>query len=181
MRHLLLAFAFVLSPAIADEPQPEVDTGRSAIKSAKAESYMAVTANPHASRAAEQILALNGGAVDAAIAAQMVLGLVEPQSSGIGGGAFMLSYDAKDKQLRYYDGRETAPAGVDENYFMHDGKPRSFMQAVIGGYSVGVPGVIRMLEMAHQRDGKLPWKVLFQPAIQLAEMALKFHHAYTSC
>ncbi|QFT56948.1 gamma-glutamyltransferase [Microbulbifer sp. THAF38] len=169
MRHLLLAFAFVLSPAIADEPQPEVDTGRSAIKSAKAESYMAVTANPHASRAAEQILALNGGAVDAAIAAQMVLGLVEPQSSGIGGGAFMLSYDAKDKQLRYYDGRETAPAGVDENYFMHDGKPRSFMQAVIGGYSVGVPGVIRMLEMAHQRDGKLPWKVLFQPAIQLAE------------
>ncbi|WP_444910831.1 gamma-glutamyltransferase [Microbulbifer sp. TRSA005] len=169
MRHILLALALVLSPAMADEPQPEVDTGRSAIKSATAKSYMAVTANPHASRAAEQILAQGGSAVDAAITAQLVLGLVEPQSSGIGGGAFMLSYDAKDKQLRYYDGRETAPAEVDENYFMHDGRPRSFMQAVIGGYSVGVPGVIRMLEMAHQRDGKLPWEVLFQPAIQLAE------------
>ncbi|GAB2904068.1 gamma-glutamyltransferase [Microbulbifer echini] len=169
MRHLLLAFAIILTPAMADEPQPEVNTGRSAIKSASANSYMAVTANPHASRSAKQILAQGGSAVDAAITAQMVLGLVEPQSSGIGGGAFMLSYDANEKQLRYYDGRETAPAAVDENYFMHEGRPRSFIQAVIGGYSVGVPGVIRMLEMAHQRDGKLSWETLFQPAIALAE------------
>ncbi|WP_444902450.1 gamma-glutamyltransferase [Microbulbifer sp. SSSA007] len=169
MRYLLLAFAVLMTPAIADEPQPEIDTGRSAIKSATANTYMAVTANPHASRAAEQVLAQGGTAVDAAIAAQMVLGLVEPQSSGIGGGAFMLSYDADDKELQYYDGRETAPAAVDEHYFMHEGKPRSFIRAVIGGYSVGVPGVIRMLEMAHKRDGKLPWESLFQPAIDLAE------------
>ncbi|MDP5210483.1 gamma-glutamyltransferase [Microbulbifer sp. 2205BS26-8] len=169
MRHLLFAFAVFLNPAIADEPQPEIDTGRSAIKSATAGTYMAVTANPYASRAAEQILARGGTAVDAAIAAQMVLGLVEPQSSGIGGGAFMLSYNAEQKKLRYYDGRETAPAAVNEHYFMHDGKPRSFMQAVIGGYSVGVPGVISMLALAHRHDGKLPWASLFQPAIQLAE------------
>ncbi|MCO1332865.1 gamma-glutamyltransferase [Microbulbifer sp. OS29] len=169
MRHFLFAFALILSPVFADEPQPEIDTGRSAVKSSTASFYMAVTANPHASRTAEQILARGGTAVDAAIAAQMVLGLVEPQSSGIGGGAFMLSYDATQEKLRYYDGRETAPAQVDENYFIRDNKPRSFVEAVIGGYSVGVPGVIRMLEMAHQRDGKLPWEQLFQPAIHLAE------------
>ncbi|SHF28221.1 gamma-glutamyltranspeptidase / glutathione hydrolase [Microbulbifer donghaiensis] len=170
MRYLLLAFAFALNPAIAaDELQPEIATGRSEIKSASAETYMAVTANPHASRAAERILARGGTAVDAAIAAQLVLGLVEPQSSGIGGGAFMLSYDAAQKKLQYYDGRETAPTGVDEDYFMADGGPRPFLQAVIGGYSVGVPGVVRMLELAHQRDGKLPWADLFQPAIDLAE------------
>lgn len=169
MRSLLLALAAVLSPAFAEEPQPEIATGRGEIKSASAREYMAVTANPLASRAAEQVLARGGTAVDAAIAAQLVLGLVEPQSSGIGGGAFMLSYRADGKKLHYYDGRETAPAAVDENYFMRDGKPRPFFQAVIGGYSVGVPGAVRMLELAHQRDGKLPWKSLFQPAIELAE------------
>ena len=151
------------------EVQPEFATGRTEVKSATAEQYMAVTANPHASDAAEKMLAQGGTAVDAAIAAQLVLGLVEPQSSGIGGGAFMLSYRADDKKLFYYDGRETAPMAVDENYFIRDGKPRGFLEAVIGGYSVGVPGVMRMLELAHQRDGKLPWKDLFQPAIALAE------------
>ncbi|MFD1216899.1 gamma-glutamyltransferase [Microbulbifer celer] len=151
------------------EIQPEVATGRTEIKSATASDYMAVTANPHASAAAEQILARGGTAVDAAIAAQLVLGLVEPQSSGIGGGAFMLSYRADREKLYYYDGRETAPMAVDENYFIRDGKPRGFFDAVIGGNSVGVPGVMRMLELAHQRDGKLPWKELFQPAIALAE------------
>nr|WP_010132069.1 gamma-glutamyltransferase [Microbulbifer agarilyticus] len=158
--------------ALADanqEVQPEIATGRTEIKSAVASDFMAVTANPHASAAAEQILAKGGTAVDAAITAQLVLGLVEPQSSGIGGGAFMLSYRADDKQLSGYDGRETAPQAVDENYFMHDGKPMSFIKAVIGGYSVGVPGVMRMMELAHKRDGKLPWAELFQPAIALAE------------
>ncbi|WP_255463536.1 gamma-glutamyltransferase [Microbulbifer sp. YPW1] len=155
------------------EVQPEFATGRSEIKSASAAEYMAVTANPHASAAAEQILARGGTAVDAAIAAQLVLGLVEPQSSGIGGGAFMLSYRADQKDLHYYDGRETAPMAVDENYFMRDGKPRGFFEAVIGGNSVGVPGVMRMLELAHKRDGKLPWKDLFQPAISLAEQGFE--------
>jgi len=169
VRSLLLALAVFLPAAVAEEPQPEIATGRGEIKSASAEHFMAVTANPLASRAAEQILARGGTAVDAAIAAQMVLGLVEPQSSGIGGGAFMLSYRADRKALQYYDGRETAPAAVDENYFMRDGRPRPFFQAVIGGYSVGVPGAVRMLGLAHQRDGKLPWKSLFEPAIELAE------------
>lgn len=172
MRYLILALLTLSTAPLAlaqQEVQPEVATGRAEIKSATARDFMAVTANPHASRAAEKILARGGTAVDAAIAAQLVLGLVEPQSSGIGGGAFMLSYRAGDGELQYYDGRETAPAGVDENYFLHDGQPRSFFEAVIGGYSVGVPGVLRMLELAHERDGKLPWATLFEPAIALAE------------
>lgn len=171
MRHLIFAL-LTLSATTASanqEVQPEVATGRSEIKSASARDYMAVTANPHASLAAEKILARGGTAVDAAIAAQLVLGLVEPQSSGIGGGAFMLSYRADSGDLHYYDGRETAPADVDEDYFLRDGQPRPFFKAVIGGYSVGVPGVLRMLELAHGRDGKLPWAALFQPAIRLAE------------
>ncbi|MEW5249456.1 gamma-glutamyltransferase [Microbulbifer discodermiae] len=170
MRKLILVPLLLFCSGVsAQEVQPEVATGRGAVKSATAEEFMAVTANPHASRAAAEILARGGTAVDAAIAAQLVLGLVEPQSSGIGGGAFMLSYRADKKTLYFYDGRETAPAAVDENYFMHDGRPRSFLKAVIGGYSVGVPGVMRMLELAHERDGKLPWAQLFEPAIQLAE------------
>lgn len=152
-----------------EEAQPEIASGRTEIKAASASSYMAVTANPHASAAAVSMLAKGGTAVDAAIAAQLVLGLVEPQSSGIGGGAFMLSYRAGEKKLFSYDGRETAPAAVDENYFMRGHKPRGFFEAVIGGYSVGVPGVMRLLEMAHRRDGKLPWDTLFQPAITLSE------------
>ncbi|WP_295803273.1 gamma-glutamyltransferase [uncultured Microbulbifer sp.] len=169
---LFAASSLALAPpggAQQKEVQPEIATGRTEIKSATAEKYMAVTANPHASAAAEQMLARGGSAVDAAIAAQLALSLVEPQSSGIGGGAFMLSYRADDNKLYSYDGRETAPMAVDENYFMRDGKPRGFLDAVIGGRSVGVPGVLRMLELAHKRDGKLPWKDLFQPAIQLAE------------
>ncbi|WP_231491946.1 gamma-glutamyltransferase [Microbulbifer sp. HZ11] len=168
---LLITSACLAAPAMqaSTEVQPEIATGRTEIKSATADTYMAVTANPHASDAAAQILANGGSAADAAIAAQLVLGLVEPQSSGIGGGAFMLSYRADDKKLFSYDGRETAPMAVDENYFIRDGKPRGFLDAVIGGYSVGVPGVMRMLELAHKRDGKLPWKQLFQPAIALAE------------
>ncbi|WP_255875079.1 gamma-glutamyltransferase [Microbulbifer elongatus] len=168
---LLITSACLAAPAMQapTEVQPEIATGRTEIKAATADTSMAVTANPHASDAAAQILANGGTAVDAAIAAQLVLGLVEPQSSGIGGGAFLLSYRADDKKLYSYDGRETAPMAVDENYFIRDGKPRGFLDAVIGGYSVGVPGVMRMLALAHKRDGRLPWKDLFQPAIELAE------------
>ncbi|WP_233998707.1 gamma-glutamyltransferase [Microbulbifer pacificus] len=169
----LFSAAVLASPQRAQEVQPEIATGRSEIKSAVASQYMAVTANPHASVAAEQMLAKGGTAVDAAIAAQLVLGLVEPQSSGIGGGAFMLSYRADQKKLFSYDGRETAPMAVDEDYFIRDGQPRGFLDAVIGGYSVGVPGVMRMLALAHQRDGRLPWKDLLQPAIQLAEQGFE--------
>ncbi|KUJ83918.1 gamma-glutamyltransferase [Microbulbifer flavimaris] len=170
MRYLILTLALLSATAGAQEEiQPEAATGRSVVKAATASEFMAVTANPHATRAAVDILARGGTAVDAAIAAQLVLTLVEPQSSGIGGGAFMLSFQAGDQSLHYFDGRETAPAAVSSEHFMQDGQPRGFLEAVIGGHSVGVPGVMRMLELAHQRQGKLPWPSLFEPAIALAE------------
>ncbi|WP_237067864.1 gamma-glutamyltransferase [Microbulbifer guangxiensis] len=170
MRYLILTLALLSATAGAqEEVQPEAATGRSAVKAAAADEFMAVTANPHATRAAMNMLAQGGTAVDAAIAAQLMLTLVEPQSSGIGGGAFLLSFQAEDNSLHYFDGRETAPAGVTSEHFIHDGQPQGFLEAVIGGHSVGVPGVMRMLELAHQKQGKLPWATLFQPTIELAE------------
>ncbi len=129
-------------------------------------------ANPLATDAGYQILKAGGSAVDAAIAVQMVLTLTEPQSSGIGGGAFLLHFNGKDVEA--FDGRETAPAAADERLFLGaDGKPLPFAEAVVGGRSVGVPGTVRMLEMAHKQYGKLPWAALFQPAITLAEGGFK--------
>ena len=125
-------------------------------------------ANPLATLAGSQILRAGGSAVDAAVAVQMVLTLVEPQSSGIGGGAFLLYHDGK--RVQAYDGRETAPAAADEKLFLGaDGKPMGFQQAVVGGRSVGVPGTLAMLALAHRQHGKLPWASLFVPAIDLAE------------
>jgi gamma-glutamyltranspeptidase / glutathione hydrolase len=130
--------------------------------------FAVAAANPLATDAGYQVLKAGGSAIDAAIAVQMVLTLVEPQSSGIGGGAFLLHFDGKNVEA--FDGRETAPAGADEKMFLGaDGKPVQFYDAVVGGKSVGVPGVVRMLEMAHKQHGKLPWAKLFEPAIQLAE------------
>jgi gamma-glutamyltranspeptidase/glutathione hydrolase len=97
-----------------------------------------------------------------------MLGLVEPESSGLGGGAFMLHWSAAEKRLRSYDGRETAPAAAKPDRFMKEGKPLAFLDAAVGGQSVGVPGVLRMLELAHQRHGKLPWPDLFAAAIRVA-------------
>lgn len=131
---------------------------------------MAVTANPLATQAAVDILRRGGSAIDATIAAQCVLGLVEPQASGLGGGAFMLYWQQSQQQLHYFDGRETAPAAVDEKLFLQDNaQPLDFLDAVIGGRSVGAPGVVKLLALSHQRYGKLPWAELFQPAIRLAE------------
>lgn len=125
-------------------------------------------ANPLATDAGHQVLRAGGSAVDAAIAVQMVLTLVEPQSSGIGGGAFLLHWNGR--QVEAYDGRETAPAAADERLFLAaDGKPLPFIEAVVGGRAVGVPGAVRMLELAHREHGRLPWAALFQPAIRLAE------------
>ncbi|HEY6132883.1 MAG TPA: gamma-glutamyltransferase family protein, partial [Rubrivivax sp.] len=125
-------------------------------------------AHPLATDAGYQVLRAGGSAVDAAIAVQMVLTLVEPQSSGIGGGAFLLHWDGTE--LQAWDGRETAPAAADERLFLlPDGKPMPFIDGVVGGRSVGVPGAVRMLEEAHRRHGRLPWSQLFQPAIVLAE------------
>ena len=134
-----------------------------------AREFVVSAAHPLAAQAGYDILARGGSAVDAAIAVQMVLGLVEPQSSGIGGGAFLLHWSQRERKLRSSDGRETAPAAARADRFMRDGRPMGFMEAVVGGRSVGVPGVLRMLELAHRKHGRLPWADLFQPAIQAAE------------
>ncbi|MDE0201290.1 MAG: gamma-glutamyltransferase [Rhodospirillaceae bacterium] len=131
---------------------------------------MIAAAHPAAAEAGARILAEGGAAIDAAIAAQMVLGLVEPQSSGIGGGGFLLHYDAARDTVASYDGRETAPAAADETLFLAaDGTPRPWPEAAVGGLSVGVPGVVRMLEQAHRAHGRTPWARLFEPAAALAE------------
>ena len=129
---------------------------------------MAAAANPHAVNAAIEMLESGGHAVDAAIAAHAVLGLVEPQSSGIGGGGFMLVHLRADKSLIFYDGREMAPAGATVDMFMRDGKVMDFFESWQSGIAVGVPGAIAMYKTAHDQHGKLPWADLFQPAIRLA-------------
>ena len=132
--------------------------------------FVVAAAHPLAVDAGYAVLERGGSALDAAIAVQMVLGLVEPESSGIGGGAFLLYWSESDKSLRSYDGRETAPAAARADRFLEKNKtPMRFVDAVVGGRSVGVPGVLRMLELAHARHGRLPWRELFQPAIAAAE------------
>ena len=129
--------------------------------------FAVAAANPLAAHAGYQVLKAGGSAVDAAIAVQMVLSLVEPQSSGIGGGAFLVHFDGKN--VRAYDGRETAPAQAGPDLFLGaDGKPLAMKQAIVGGRAVGIPGALRMLAMAHAAHGKLPWAFLFAPAIRLA-------------
>jgi len=133
-----------------------------------AKKFMIAAAHPVATDTGYQILKAGGSAIDAAIATQMVLMLVEPQSSGIGGGAFLMHYDGRTVQA--FDGRETAPASATENLFQSaEGKAMPFYDGVVGGRSIGTPGVLRMLEMAHQRYGRLPWASLFIPAIHIAE------------
>ena len=150
--------------------QPEAGSGFTARQTVSAERFIVATANPLATRSAFNTLRQGGSAVDAAIAAQMVLALVEPQSSGIGGGAFALFYDGQTAKVRAFDGRETAPAQASEQLFMDSqGVPLPFYRAAIGGRSVGVPGVVAMLELMHRQSGKLPWKSLFDDAISLAE------------
>lgn len=130
---------------------------------------MVATANPLASRAAADIIEAGGSAIDAAIAAQLVLGLVEPQSSGIGGGLFLLLWDQDAGRLTSFDGRETAPMAASEKLFIAaDGKPMPWDAASIGGRAVGVPGAVAALWLAHQGHGRLAWKDLFEPAIRLA-------------
>lgn len=130
--------------------------------------YMAAVANPYATEAAAEILAAGGHAVDAAIAAHTVLGLVEPESSGLGGGGFMVVYQNSDQQVKFYDGRETAPAGATIDMFMRDGEVLGFFDAKESGHAVGVPGAIALYKLAHDAHGRLPWADVFQPAIRLA-------------
>jgi gamma-glutamyltranspeptidase / glutathione hydrolase len=131
---------------------------------------MVATANEHASAAAAEILAAGGSAADAAVAAQLVLGLVEPQSSGLGGGAFLLHWDAAARSLTAWDGREAAPAAAGPDLFLGpDGEPLAFHAAATGGRAVGVPGLVSLLWEVHNNHGALDWERLFEPALRLAE------------
>ena len=176
MKHrlcLIAALGMMLSaplPAQTNRPQqPEPASGRSEKPLAHAQRHMVAAAHPLAVEAGLQMLDAGGSAVDAMIAVQLVLNLVEPHASGLGGGAYLLHYEAAGRMVRAYDGRETAPAAVTADLFMRDGKAMTFRDAVAGGRSVGTPGVVRLLEIAHRKHGRLPWARLFQPAIDLAE------------
>lgn len=130
---------------------------------------MIAAANPYAADAGMAVLHRGGSAVDAAVAIQAMLGLVEPQSSGLGGGAFMLVYDARTRTVTAYDGRETAPMGASPSMFLGpDGKPLAFSEAVVSGRATGVPGAVAMLALAQKEHGRLPWGGLFQDAINRA-------------
>ena len=148
---------------------PEPATGWKGKPEVAASEYMAVTANPIATQVAVDVLANGGNAIDAMVAAQLVLNLVEPQSSGIGGGAFLVYWDANKRLLQTFDGRETAPALADEDYFRKpSGDLLKWRQARIGGRAVGVPGTLDLLHTAHKQFGDHDWAKLFQPAINLA-------------
>jgi gamma-glutamyltranspeptidase/glutathione hydrolase len=147
---------------------PEGATGFAASPAVRGEAVV-VTANGHATRAAASVLEQGGNAVDAAVAAAFVLNVVEPQSSGIGGGGFLLHFDAGSGAIVAWDGRESAPAAASEALFLNGGEPMGFLDAVVGGRAVGVPGLVRMLEAAHREHGKLAWRHLLEPAIALAQ------------
>lgn len=136
----------------------------------RAQTFMVASANPDASAAGAEMLAAGGSAVDAAIAVQAVLSLVEPGSSGLAGGAFLLHYDKRSGALEAWDGRETAPMGVTPELFLGaDGEALDFLSAMVSGRSVGTPGVVRMMWEVHREHGVLDWADLFVPAIRLAE------------
>ncbi|OUR59803.1 gamma-glutamyltransferase [Colwellia sp. 39_35_sub15_T18] len=165
------------SAAIANPPnqhrevrEPEAATGYVDKKAVKGNKFMVVAANPYASKAGFSILQQGGSAVDAAIAVELVLALVEPQSSGIGGGTFMLYWDNKKQKMTTFDGRETAPAAATSELFLDkQRKPLKWIDAVVGGRAVGVPSMMATLKKAHDKYGKLAWPVLFEQAITLAE------------
>jgi len=159
---------------VREDREPEAATGLNVKKAVKAKEFMVAAANPYASRVGYNILKQGGSAIDAAIAVQLALTLVEPQSSGIGGGAFILHWDDKKQKLTTFDGRETAPkAATAELFLSKQGTPVRWIDAVVGGRSVGVPGVLAALKQAHQQFGKLPWAVLFNDVIKLAERGFR--------
>lgn len=166
-----LAAALATVPAAAQRGQiaPEAATGTTSRTLATASRHMISTANPYATQAGLDILRAGGSATDAAIAAQLVLGLVEPQSSGLGGGGFILHHDARTGALTAYDGRERAPATARPDRFLTGDRPMPYDRAVHSGLSVGVPGLVRLLEETHRKHGRLPWPSLFEPAVALAD------------
>jgi gamma-glutamyltranspeptidase/glutathione hydrolase len=166
---LLLASPACLAQQASDATAPERATATGTATRAEAKRYMVAAANPLAAEAGRDILAKGGNAIDAMVAVQTVLGLVEPQSSGLGGGAFLVYYDAGAQKLTTFDGRETAPMEATPKLFLDDrGQPLKFMDAVVGGRSVGTPGTVRLLDTLHRRYGKLGWETLFARAQTLA-------------
>ncbi|MGF1701039.1 gamma-glutamyltransferase [Photobacterium makurazakiensis] len=158
------------SQQAADQLAPEAATGLNQQELVTGKEWMVASANPYASEAGAEILRQGGNAIDAMVAVQLVLGLTEPQSSGIGGGAFLVYWDNKKKALTTFDGRETAPLAVTPLLFQDKkGEPLNFFDAVVGGRSVGTPGTVRLMWHTHQRHGKLAWRKLFEPAIALAK------------
>jgi gamma-glutamyltranspeptidase / glutathione hydrolase len=167
LRKLCYFFTALLATTLAAAKPPAPPAGRQ-------QTAAVVAANPMAVEAGAQILRKGGSAVDAAVAMQAMLGLVEPQSSGVGGGSFMMYYDARTNMITALDGRERAPAGATPDMFLDEqGKPMSYVQAVRTGRSTGVPGAMRMLSEAQAKLGKLPWRELFAPAIHAAEDGFK--------
>ena len=165
-----LVWSIPLAFANNEEEQPEQATGSIEQPLVTAKNFMITTANQHATQTGYNILKQGGSAVDALIASQLVLNLVEPQSSGIGGGGFAVYYDNSQKALTTWDGRETAPKNIKKDIFLDEhSKAIPFYDAVVGGKSVGTPSLLKLLYTLHQRYGKLPWHNLFNPAIKLAE------------
>jgi gamma-glutamyltranspeptidase/glutathione hydrolase len=152
-----------------EDREPEASTGFQQKKAFQSNDFMVVAANPYASWAGKNVLIKGGSAIDAAIAVQAMLTLVEPQSSGIGGGGFILYWDNKAKKLHTFDGRETAPSKAGIDLFLEDGKPVKWIDAVVGGQSIGVPGVLKALDMAHKEFGTLAWSELFSDSIALSK------------
>ncbi|KKO47920.1 gamma-glutamyltransferase [Arsukibacterium sp. MJ3] len=168
--NLLLASYFIVAAPVQQEiREPEAATGLTQQQLISSKHAMVAAAHPLAVAAGQRVLAKGGSAIDAAIATQLMLGLVEPQSSGIGGGAFILHWHKAGQRLTSFDGRETAPATATDQLFTENGKTLDWRVAYVGGKSVGVPGVLKALALAHQQYGRLPWQALFDDAITAAE------------
>lgn len=180
MRNLVVSFLLVLLVSCSDSDAPTqapVQSGSPAVAEAPAPAtesngwdlgFMAAVANPYATEAAAEMLAQGGHAVDAAIAAHAVLGLVEPESSGLGGGGFMVVFENDSNEVKFLDGREAAPSGASADMFMRDGQVMGFLDAWQSGKAVGVPGAVALYKLAHDKYGALPWATVFEPAIRLA-------------
>lgn len=168
---LLTLLSLSLLGCTSDEQSPASDTQTDSTLSTEStwsKGAMVSAGNPYASEAGLEMLEAGGSAIDAAIATHLVLGLVEPQSSGLGGGAFILHFERASGDMAFYDGRETAPAGATVDMFMGDDGVLGFLDSVQSGHAVGAPGVVRLYELAHAKHGRLPWAQLFEPAYRLA-------------
>ena len=178
---VLLGSVLNWAAVAAERGAPEPSGGQTSQELVRERHALIAAANPHAANSGATIMQAGGNALDAVIAAQLVLNLVEPQSSGVGGGAFLLYFDHASGELISYDGRETAPSSAESDMFLGvDGDSPGYLAALVGGNSVGAPGLLRMLSLAHKAHGRLSWAELFTPAITLAESGFKIsprlHH-----